>query len=437
MGTFISNADQGDDHSQEYFNSAFLHEDFGPSPESHDKSHFASNNVTYQSTAIGEAVRFGEDPLEQGFGWNRALLSLRQGSPSDSSFQYQCHDSSTSASASTSSGLLGSDLMMVDGRQAANWNAEEQLQAKNLLPLTPKGDWTNQPQLMGQSDRAYQEGSFSTRPMSQLTSPITSSNLPTSIQTPPKSQFTSPLTTSDLPISNQTPPMSQATFTAPIFSYPLSAQYRPSLSIGRILEKSRVETQIPIVLTLHHMQQSIKRIHFPPSCISKPKLLTRPPPSKSPDMLELQVSLVCTSAMQDSVKRKLALDREAQPQENVEEGNQGEGMAPSNGGNVYSCAKCIKRERKRANRKKVKNIEEEEAWQRDEAKRIIVFNTEEVGSLLDLSAAPGAIKNAEATEFDLGPPHPGCSALPTSVNIELLMRITCYCRHHDEKLGFQ
>jgi hypothetical protein len=443
MNTFTSNADEGADHPGNFFQDEFFHDAFGysdgmgPSPEPFNPSILASNDVHDQSTLIGKALPSGDDSLERPLEGNRSLASLRPGSSSDSSIQYQCHDSSASASATPSSGLLGSDRMMVDERQAADWNAQEQLLVKKLLPLAHRDSLARQPQFMGKMDTVCQEGNFAIPSMGQFAYPVASSNLPASTQTPLKSRCTSLAMTSDLPLSNQKPPMSQAASATPILGYSVPTLYQPGLSIGRILEKSRVETQIPILLTLHHMPQGINRIHFPPSCISKPKLLTRPPPSKSPDMLELQVSLVCTSAMQDAAKRKEALAREAGPQEYVEECNPGEDKKPSHGGRVYSCAKCIKREQKRANRKKVKNIEEEEAWQREETKRIIVFNTEEVGSLLDLSAAPGAVKYAEATGSTPGPSQRGFSALPTSVSIELHMRITCYCRHHDEKSGFQ
>ncbi len=298
------------------------------------------------------------------------MPNLPPGSSSDSSIQHQPYDSSTSSG----SGLPGNDCMMEAGRVIDAWDAGQ--------GPTPGGD--------GQVK--YQEV-----------------------------------------VAN--PTMSSVAFPAPTFSLPGLPQIQPSLRISRILEKSRVETQIPVVLTLHAMPEVFKKIHFPPSCISKSKLLARVPPAKSPDTLELQVALVCTSAMLDPAKRKLALDREIGLREQVGGGcNNEEKPNPLDGGEVDACTKCIKRERKRANRKKVKNIEEEVAWQRDEGKRIIVFNNQEV---IDVPEQAATTENAEGTGNGCGPgyrAYPTCSKF---VNIKLAMRITCYCRHHEEKYGFQ
>ena len=86
---------------------------------------------------------------------------------------------------------------------------------------------------------------------------------------------------------------------------------RPRLFVQPTPLKSRVETQIPIKLTMHHLPPGIKRIHLPTHTISKPKLLTKPVATRSPDMLELYTMLVCTSAMQDQAKRERALARAA------------------------------------------------------------------------------------------------------------------------------
>lgn len=287
--------------------------------------------------------------------------------------------------------------MMVDESQITSWNADEGFLSNNLGSFTRRGALASQIQPDGKSHVAYQQASAA-------------------YATPCVSRVTSPTATLKLPVS-------------PLF--------KPKLEICRILEKSRVETQIPVTLKMQNMPEGIKRIHFPPSSISKAKLLTRPPPPKSPDMLEVHVALVCTSAMSDPTKRKLALDREAGRKQQMEATcNRGEKQKPLDGGAVNSCSKCIKRERKRASRKKVKNIEEEQAWQYHEANRIIVFNIQEVIDLPDPATTHIQTQNAEFGNVQ-GPYHRLPPAILTPMDIGLAMRITCYCRHHEEKVGFR
>jgi hypothetical protein len=131
--------------------------------------------------------------------------------------------------------------------------------------------------------------------------------------------------------------------------------------------------------------------------------------------------LVCTSAMQSPENRQKALERAAAASHshssNLRSSSEDDDDAkPQNGGEVRICAGCITRERKRAARKKIKKVEEEDMWNRDEARRVIVFNTQEVKewqSSSDASAPNGVL------------------------HVDVPMRIACYCRHHGEKLGFQ
>lgn len=89
------------------------------------------------------------------------------------------------------------------------------------------------------------------------------------------------------------------------------------------------------------------------------------------------------------------------------------------------CSGCIQRERKRASRKKQRKPEEDELFQKDEEKRVIVFNTSEIKEWTEPS------KNANGSYGDMASVPPG------SMQVELPMRIACYCRHQNEKLGFQ
>ncbi|KAG5985271.1 hypothetical protein E4U55_007373 [Claviceps digitariae] len=188
--------------------------------------------------------------------------------------------------------------------------------------------------------------------------------------------------------------------------------------------KSRVETQIPIKMTLSPLPPGVTKLHLPTHTISKPKLLTRPTPGRSPDTLELHVGLVCTSAMESGDLRKKALERAASVPQGYLPDLDDEANAPQNGGDVRICAGCITRERKRAARKKIKKPEEEKVWSLDEERRVIVFNTQEVKEWQPLSGVLDAN----------GRPDP---VVPSrAMQIDAPMRIACYCRHHSEKMGF-
>ncbi len=229
---------------------------------------------------------------------------------------------------------------------------------------------------------------------------------------------------------------------------PYASAASTKLFVHPVREKSRVETQIAIKLTLFPMPPGITKLHLQPHAISKPKLIAKPTLSKSPEMLEMYTMLVCTSAMEDPAKVQRALARAAgSPTTHKVEGRRSSSESspspnddenkPLNGGPVNICAGCITRERKRAGRKKSKNKEEEEMWQEDEAKRIIVFNTHEVkdwqSPLKSKSGSQTVDASTSGSEYSSPPP-----VFPEdAMQVDLPMRIACYCRHQEEKLGFQ
>lgn len=190
--------------------------------------------------------------------------------------------------------------------------------------------------------------------------------------------------------------------------------------------KSRVETQIPIRLTLFPLPPGVRKLRLPSHTISKPKFLAPANTEPSPDTMELHTSLVCTSAMQDQQKLHRAFARARGEIYSLSDDLQEEGM-PLNGGEVKICTGCIQRERKRASRKKQRKPEEDELFQKDEEKRVIVFNTNELKEWTEAS------KNAVPSYSDVPPPTIPAGAM----QVELPMRIACYCRHQNEKLGFQ
>lgn len=214
---------------------------------------------------------------------------------------------------------------------------------------------------------------------------------------------------------------------------PNMPQYKPVLTIHPTPLKSRVETQIPIKMTLFPMPMGITKLHLPTHTISKPKLLAKPTPERSPDTLELYTTLVCTSAMQSAENRRHAFERAAAQDNNLDDSgsetsDEDDENKPLNGGDVKICVGCITRERKRAARKKVKKVEEEESWHKDEARRVIVFNTHEIKDWQPPTSQPPS----EATGDRPEPFIP-----EGALQVDAPMRIACYCRHQNEKLGFQ
>ncbi|TGO17444.1 hypothetical protein BTUL_0017g00240 [Botrytis tulipae] len=208
---------------------------------------------------------------------------------------------------------------------------------------------------------------------------------------------------------------------------------KPILTIHPTPLKSRVETQIPIKMTLFPVPQGVTKLHLPTQTISKPKLLVKPPPERSPDTLELYTMLVCSSAMENPDVLRKALERaaapEVSPSQSSDNGSDEEDdRKPLNGGEVLICSGCITRERKRAARKKIKKVEEEESWHKDEAKRVIVFNTHEVKDWQSPTSQPPS----EATGDRPEPMVPD-----GALQVDAPMRIACYCRHQNEKIGFR
>ncbi|KAL5342371.1 hypothetical protein BJX70DRAFT_318881 [Aspergillus crustosus] len=207
---------------------------------------------------------------------------------------------------------------------------------------------------------------------------------------------------------------------------------RPILTVHPTSLKSRVETQIPIKLTLYPLPDGVKKVRLPSHTISKPKFLASAATERSDDTLELFTSLFCTSALQDKDKLRKAFAKarggpkyrssSASPLPN---GEASDGDKPVDGGEVKICSGCIQRERKRAFRKKQRKPEEDELFQKHEDKRVIVFNTNEIKDWIEPSKPSPESDN----QFPLPPSG--------AMQVDLPMRIACYCRHQNEKLGFQ
>lgn len=242
----------------------------------------------------------------------------------------------------------------------------------------------------------------------------------------------------------------------------------PQLVIHDIPPKTRVETQIPITMTLVPMPPGITRLHLPTRTMAKPKLIAKPPPLKSSDMLELDVMPVCASAMKRPgvQHRAFAIARgediaahirqQIQPtsptgSETLQDADGR--IEPMEGGPISICDGCMMRERKRANRRMEKEPSDEDIrWRQGEKERIVVFNETE---MVDWKSYGSADLNEPASKRARGakgkkkgeagediaitnpPPDPPVPYPDLARQIRLLMRITCYCRHQGEPEGFQ
>jgi hypothetical protein len=212
------------------------------------------------------------------------------------------------------------------------------------------------------------------------------------------------------------------------------------LHVSPLGHKSRVETQIPLKLTLDPLPPHIKKLHLPTETIAKAKFLAKETPP-SPDTLELSAMLVCTSSMEKPENKQHALHiaregshlkRGTNPRRSSTGDAKKSGEldpsdpdSPMNGGPVRICDNCVSRERKRAGRKKAKKQEDEERWHEFEHDRIVMFNTQEY---LEFHP-PTPAKEPQYAE--------NVSFSPDARQIDAPMRIVCYCRHQQEKLGFQ
>lgn len=158
-----------------------------------------------------------------------------------------------------------------------------------------------------------------------------------------------------------------------------------AMTVSDVPTRSRVETQIKVVLHIYPPPPQ-KFIHLPADTISKPKLQLRDPFVPTPNTLDLDAVVLC-------------------------DGNQKEF--------ANMCPGCINRERKRASRKKIRLPVEEAHWNDKRDKRVIVFNCKEVmdfGPIVEINVDGQKVQARQ---------------------LSLPMRLACYCRHHNEKIGFK
>lgn len=204
--------------------------------------------------------------------------------------------------------------------------------------------------------------------------------------------------------------------------------------------KTRVETQMHLGLFFEGLPLQYRRIRFADYTIAKPKFMTHP--QIAPDTLELHTMLVSASAVElwnpasDSYPlletalqnaRQKALNppspensqSKPEPPMSVSKRKATAGAVAMSGGEIKLCAACMNRENTRANRKKSKGPKpaEEERWMAYAPHRVVIINSQSVKDL----------------ELVRGSDLVGKPVLHTEVQV----RISCYCRHHEEKKGFR
>ncbi|ORY18000.1 hypothetical protein BCR34DRAFT_378818 [Clohesyomyces aquaticus] len=208
---------------------------------------------------------------------------------------------------------------------------------------------------------------------------------------------------------------------------PQTAGISPNLVIWTDKQKTRAETQIKVKLTLDPLDRTYKYARFPRKMMAKPKLLATDEEKAECEaeggVLDLGISLVCATAIEDPEQHEQALRRargELPAQRratdvSLAELDKEDPTHPQNGGEVVICEGCKERERKRYDRKK-KRAEDETEWLANEDHRVIMINEKEYQVWEELKLdddTQGFSDDARRVKFN--------------------MRIACYCRHQEEK----
>jgi hypothetical protein len=194
--------------------------------------------------------------------------------------------------------------------------------------------------------------------------------------------------------------------------------------IGLDKNKNRAETQIKTTLTLDPLPAQYQWIRFPRQNLAKPKQMASTEEAEANEKnnytTRLQLTLVLATAVEkaDGLERAFRRARGEEPTPRRPRGVAITDIAkddtchPQNGGAVIICEGCKEREAKRFNRKKKREADDEKEWTSYEDDRIIMINEKEFKRWTD-NENPEYAMNAKKVEF--------------------VMRITCYCRHQEDK----
>lgn len=199
----------------------------------------------------------------------------------------------------------------------------------------------------------------------------------------------------------------------------------PKVGIFFDKTKTRAETQIKTTVTLDPLPRQYQWARFPRHTLSKSKQLAGNEEIEANEngdsAIRVDLTLVCATAVEQPAGLERALRRargaekmpRRDPGTQVSDIDKEDPTHPQNGGAVVICEGCKERERKRYDRKKKRNQEEENEWSNYEDDRIIMINEKEFKRWQDVEQ--GHQQGADAKK------------------VEFAMRITCYCRHQEEK----
>lgn len=196
------------------------------------------------------------------------------------------------------------------------------------------------------------------------------------------------------------------------------------VSIALDKNKNRAETQIKTTVTMDPLASHIQWIRFPRQNLAKPKQMASTEEveanEKNNSTARLQLTLVLATAVEkpEGLERAFRRARGEEPTPRRPRGVAITDIAkddrchPQNGGAVIICEGCKEREAKRFNRKKKREADDEKEWSNYEDDRIIMINEKEFKRWQD----------NENSEFSMN-----------AKKVEFVMRITCYCRHQEDK----
>lgn len=154
------------------------------------------------------------------------------------------------------------------------------------------------------------------------------------------------------------------------------------LSVCGLPEVSRVENQIKLTLKIDPSMRPCM-VHLPSDCIARQKFYLEKDVSQYPR--EFQDQLIYVEAFL---------------------------LCAASNKTTFVCARCVKREHRRASRRK-SGLSDNVLWCNNNNRRAIIFNNKQV------FVTKEADRDGSSTEFDL------------------TARIVCYCRHHKSPEGFK
>ncbi|KAL1795807.1 hypothetical protein ACET3X_006031 [Alternaria dauci] len=188
--------------------------------------------------------------------------------------------------------------------------------------------------------------------------------------------------------------------------------------------KNRAETQIKTTVTMDPLAPHFQWIRFPRQNLAKPKQMASAEEVEANEKNNCTARLQLTLVLATAVEKPEGLERafrRARGEEATPRRPRGVAITdiakddlchPQNGGAVIICEGCKEREAKRFNRKKKREADDEKEWSNYEDDRIIMINEKEFKRWQD-NENPDYSLNARKIEF--------------------VMRITCYCRHQEDK----